>query len=86
VWNEPEFLRYRHLMVATRRGHIERLPSGSYRVHVYAGIDPVTRKPRQLKQICPDEPSAVVSRSGLTCAEPDHQSLAIPWLTANDRC
>src|SRR5262245_32180263 len=23
-------------------GHIERLPSGSYRVHVYAGTDPLT--------------------------------------------
>ena len=23
-------------------GHLERLPSGSFRVHVYAGIDPLT--------------------------------------------
>ena len=29
-------------MAATTRGHIERLPSGSYRVHVYGGTDPVT--------------------------------------------
>jgi hypothetical protein len=60
-WNESAFLRYRQLMVATQRGHIERLPSGSYRVHVYAGIDPVTHKPRRLKQTCPDEPSAVIA-------------------------
>lgn len=30
---------YRSAM-ATTRGHIEQLPSGSFRVHVYAGTDP----------------------------------------------
>jgi hypothetical protein len=34
----------------TARGHIEQFPSGSFRVHVYAGTDPVTGKPRRLKQ------------------------------------
>ena len=29
-------------MANTVRGHIEQLPSGSFRVHVYAGTDPVT--------------------------------------------
>jgi hypothetical protein len=33
-----------------REGHIERLPSGSFRVHVYAGTDPVTEKERRLKR------------------------------------
>jgi hypothetical protein len=33
-----------------REGHIERLPSGSFRVHVYAGTDPVTGKERRLKR------------------------------------
>jgi integrase len=42
-------------MATTARGHIEKLPSGSFRVHVYAGTDPVTGKPRRLKQTCPDE-------------------------------
>ena len=28
-------------MATTARGHIEQLPSGSFRVHVYAGTDPV---------------------------------------------
>ena len=37
-------------MATTARGHIEQLPSGSFRVHVYAGTDPVTGKPRRLKQ------------------------------------
>ena len=31
-------------MAATPSGHIEQLPSGSFRVHVYGGIDPITRK------------------------------------------
>ena len=45
-------------MATTARGHIEQLPSGSFRVHVYAGTDPVTGKPRRLKQTCLDEASA----------------------------
>ena len=36
-------------MAAVAKGHIERLPSGSFRVHVYAGTDPVTGKERRLK-------------------------------------
>jgi hypothetical protein len=48
-------------MATTARGHIEKLPSGSYRVHVYAGTDPVTGKPRRLKQTCPDEASAAAA-------------------------
>ena len=31
-------------MASTRPGHIERLPSGSYRVIVYTGTDPLTRR------------------------------------------
>ena len=42
-------------MATTARGHIEKLPAGSFRVHVYAGTDPVTGKPQRLKQTCPDE-------------------------------
>jgi len=32
------------------RGHIEQLPSGSYRAVVYGGIDPLTRKRRQVRE------------------------------------
>jgi len=32
------------------RGHIESLPSGSFRAVVYAGADPLTRKPRYLRE------------------------------------
>ena len=48
-------------MATTARGHIEQLPSGSFRVHVYAGIDPVTGKPRRLKRTCPDEATAAAA-------------------------
>ena len=48
-------------MATTARGHIEKLPSGSVRVHVYAGIDPVTGKQRRLKRTCPDEAAAAAA-------------------------
>jgi len=48
-------------MATTARGHIEQLPSGSFRVHVYAGIDPVTGKQRRLKRTCPDEAAAAAA-------------------------
>lgn len=40
------------------RGEIERLPSGSLRVRVYAGIDPATRKRRYLVETIPAGPTA----------------------------
>jgi hypothetical protein len=45
-------------MAKTSKGHIQQLPSGSFRVKVYAGTDPVTGKERLLRQTCPDEASA----------------------------
>jgi hypothetical protein len=42
-------------MATTGKGHIERLPSGSLRVKVYAGNDPVTGKERFLGETCPDD-------------------------------
>ena len=36
-------------MANVGKGHIERLPSGSYRVRVYAGTDPLTGKEIRLK-------------------------------------
>jgi len=47
------------------RGHVERLRSGGYRAVVYAGIDPVTRKQRYLKQTCRDETAATIALGGL---------------------
>ena len=31
------------------RGHIRELPSGSFQVIVYAGTDPLTKKPRYIR-------------------------------------
>ena len=60
-------------MATTARGHIEQLPSGSFRVHVYAGTDPVTGRPRRLKQTCPDEASAAAALGRLLAqADSDH--------------
>jgi integrase len=40
------------------RGSIETLPSGSLRVRVYAGVDPITRRQHYLTQTIPRIPSA----------------------------
>jgi hypothetical protein len=48
-------------MATTVCGHIEQLPSGSFRVHVYAGTNPVTGRPRRLKETCPDEAAAAAT-------------------------
>jgi hypothetical protein len=57
-------------MAKTHKGHIQRLPSGSFRVKVYAGTDPVTGKERLLRQTCPDEASAYIAL-GRLLAEAD---------------
>ena len=38
------------------RGEVERLPSGSLRVRVYAGIDPVTKRKHYLTETVPAGP------------------------------
>ncbi len=43
-------------------GHMEKLPSGSFRVHVCPGTDPVTGSPRRLQQTWPDEVAAALGR------------------------
>jgi integrase len=59
-------------MAATARGHIEQLPSGSFRVHVYAGTDPVTGKPRRIRETCPDDATAAATL-GRLLAEVDQE-------------
>jgi integrase len=59
-------------MAATPRGHIEQLPSGSFRVHVYAGTDPVTGKPRRIRETCPDDATAAATL-GRLLAEVDQE-------------
>src|ERR671910_3769470 len=40
------------------RGAVDRLPSGAYRVRVYAGSDPVTGKRHDLTELVPPGPKA----------------------------
>jgi integrase len=63
LWTETPWPGYRFGMAKTSKGHIQQLPSGSFRVKVYAGIDPVTGKARLLRQTCPDEAAAYAALS-----------------------
>ncbi len=45
-------------MPRVAKGHIEQLPSGSFRVSVYAGMDPLTRRPIRLKTTAKTEQQA----------------------------
>jgi integrase len=45
-------------MMAAPRGHIERLPSGSFRVDVYGGTDPLTGRRIRFRKTCKDEVTA----------------------------
>lgn len=42
------------------KGHVEQLRSGSWRVHVYAGKDPLTGKQLYLRETVPDEDQAAI--------------------------
>jgi hypothetical protein len=48
-------------MATTNKGHIERLPSGSCRVRVYAGTGLITGKEIYRKETCPDDTTATVA-------------------------
>jgi hypothetical protein len=47
-------------MADTPRGHIERLPSGSFRVDVYGGTDPLTKRRIRFRKTCKDEVTAQI--------------------------
>lgn len=47
------------------RGTIDQLPSGSYRVRVYAGVDPITGKPHYLRETHGDYAEAEKARTRL---------------------
>jgi integrase len=52
-------------MATTKNGHIELLPSGSYRVRVYFGTDPVTGKERRVKRTVRTEAKAAEELANL---------------------
>jgi hypothetical protein len=47
-------------MADTPRGRIERLPSGSFRVDVYGGTDPLTKRRIRFRKTCKDEVTAQI--------------------------
>jgi integrase len=60
-------------MAKTRSGYIQRLPSGAFRVSVYAGTDPVTGKQRRLRETCPDEAAATAALGRMLKQAQSHQ-------------
>jgi integrase len=61
-------------MAKTRSGYIQRLPSGAFRVSVYAGTEPVTGKQRRLRETCPDEVTATAALGRLLKQTQSHQA------------
>jgi len=51
---------YRYVMVKKSPGHIEQLPSGSWRVKVYGGTDPLTGREIRLRKTCKTERAALI--------------------------
>jgi len=51
---------YRDVMAKSPSGHIEQLPSGSWRVKVYAGTDPMTGREIRLRKTCKTERAAQI--------------------------
>ena len=60
-------------MARVAKGHIEQLPSGSFRVRVYAGTDPVTAKERRFRRTVKTEDQAAEELAKLLrAAEAEH--------------
>lgn len=86
-------------MALTRPGHIERLPSGSYRVIVYAGTDPLTGRRLRLRQTVKTEEQAQIllgkllaqvaegrqPETGVTVAELLRRYMAVAELDSSTR-
>jgi integrase len=47
-------------MARTRSGYIQQLPSGAFRVSVYAGTDPLTGRQIRLRRTCTTERAAEI--------------------------
>ena len=56
-------------------GHIEQLPSGSWRVKVYGGTDPLTGREIRLRKTCKTERAALIELGKLL-----EQAVAAPQL------
>ncbi len=102
AWDDSwDDARYGHDMAASRRrrGYIEALPSNSFRAVVYAGIDPLTGKRRNLTETSATHAEAEVAltkllrqvdeqrhaKSALTVAEAVEQWLDVAELQVTTR-
>ena len=59
-WHGYAHPRYRVVMAKARSGYIQQLPSGAFRVSVYAGTDPLTGRQIRLRQTCKTERAAQI--------------------------
>jgi hypothetical protein len=64
-WTECRISACHFGMPSTVKGHVELLPSGNYRVRVYAGTDPVTGRERRLKRTVKTEAKAAQELANL---------------------
>jgi len=60
LWHGYAQPHYRTVMAEARSGYIQQLPSGSFRVSVYAGTDPLTGRQIRLRRTCKTERAAQV--------------------------
>jgi hypothetical protein len=70
-WNETAAPANDTAMLRVARGHIEQLPSGSFRAVVYVGVDPLTRRPVYLKATARTEKQAQVQLGKLLAKASD---------------
>jgi hypothetical protein len=60
TWNQLLDPGHHAAMPKAAKGHIEQLPSGSFRVVVFAGYDPATRRRLYFKSTVKTEPQAQI--------------------------
>ena len=68
-------------MLRDAKGHIQQLPSGSFRVSVYGGIDPLTRQEIRLRSTVKNELQAQIELGRLLkeASEAARPRRARPW-------
>src|SRR5580700_10273635 len=71
-------------MPRVAKGHVEQLPSGSWRARVYAGVDPISQREIRLKATAKTEQQAYIELGRLLkeAAEgrtPESDATIAPW-------
>jgi hypothetical protein len=65
-------------MPRVAKGHVEQLPSGSWRARVYAGVDPITQREIRLKATAKTEQQKLGGMTASMPARPCTTSSAPP--------